>query len=146
MNFINKVKLPISYYAFNDKWELLDRDRKFNIIMKYIDDVELELVGKEYRVKQLNFRTTFYEDFQELYSKGFIDKKQPLAYERNGIYTNMIIRYSEYLPIKNVMKNFYKLNKYYEVNLYKGIFYKETKKLDIGRFLKNDLPIRIFPL
>lgn len=146
MDFINKVKLPISYYAFNDKWELLDRDNKFNIIMKYIDDVELELVGKEYRVKQLNFRTTFYEDFQELYSKGFIDKKQPLTYESNGISTSMLIRYSEYLPIKNVMKNFYKLNEYYEVNLYKGTFYKETKKLDIGPFLKNELPIRVFPL
>ena len=25
MDFINKVKLPISYYAFNDNWDLLDR-------------------------------------------------------------------------------------------------------------------------
>ena len=28
MDFINKVKLPISYYTFNDNWDLLDRDDK----------------------------------------------------------------------------------------------------------------------
>ena len=39
MDFINKVKLPISYYAFNDNWDLLDRDDKADIIMIYIDVV-----------------------------------------------------------------------------------------------------------
>ena len=42
MDFINKVKLPISYYAFNENWDLLDRDTKADIIMRYIDDIELE--------------------------------------------------------------------------------------------------------
>lgn len=68
MDFINKVKLPITYYAFND----------------------------------------------------------------NGICIDTNVRYSEYLPIKEVMQHFYRLNEYYEVNFYKGTFYKETEKLDIG--------------
>ena len=33
-----------------------------------------------------------------------------------------------------------------EVRLYKGTFYKETEKLDIGPLLANEIPIRIFPL
>ena len=42
MDFINKIKLPITYYAFNDNWELLDRQAKADIVMLYIDDIELE--------------------------------------------------------------------------------------------------------
>ena len=146
MDFINKVKLPISYYAFNDNWDLLDRQNKADIIMRYIDDIELEFKNSIYMVKQINFRSTFYSDFEELYNKGYIDKKRKLTYDFNGICIDTNVRYSEYLPIKEVMQHFYRLNEYYEVNFYKGTFYKETEKLDIGPLLKNEVPIRMFPL
>lgn len=48
--------------------------------------------------------------------------------------------------IKDIMQNFYRLNECYEVNLYKGTFYKDTEKLDIGPILKDEVPVRIFPL
>ena len=146
MDFINKVKLPISYYAFNDNWDLLDRDIKADIVMRYIDDIELELKGNKYEVKQINFRSTFYSDFEELYKKGYIDKKRTLTYDINGVCVDTNIRYSEYLPIKDVMQHLYRLNEYYEVNLYKGTYYKETEKLDIGPLQRNEVPIRVFPL
>lgn len=146
MDFINKVKLPISYYVFNDNWDLLDRDIRADIVMRYIDDIELELKNNKYEVKQINFRSTFYSDFEELYKKGYIDKKRPLTYNFNGICVDTNIRYSEYLPIKDVVQHLYRLNEYYEVNLYKGTYYKETEKLDIGPLQRNEVPIRVFPL
>ncbi len=146
MDFINKVKLPISYYAFNDNWKLLDRETKADIIMRYVDDIELEIVNKKYVVKQINFRSTFYSDYEELYKQGFIDRKRPFIYDFNGICINSGIRYSEYLPIGKVIQHLYRLNEYYEVNFYKGTYYKETEKLEIGPFLKNEIPIRAFPL
>ena len=146
MDFINKVKLPISYYAFNDNWDLLDRQTKADIVMRYIDDIELEFKNNMYMIKQVNFRSTFYSDFEELYNKGYIDKKRKLTYNFNGICIDTNVRYSEYLPIKEVMQHFYRLNEYYKVNFYKGTFYKETEKLDIGPLLKNEVPIRMFPL
>ena len=146
MDFINKIKLPISYYAFNDNWDLLDRDTRADIVMRYIDDIELELKGNKYEVKQINFRSTFYSDFEELYKKGYIDKKRPLTYDFNGICVDTNIRYSEYLPIKDVMQHLCRLNEYYEVNLYKGTYYKETEKLDIGPLQRNEVPIRVFSL
>lgn len=136
MDFINKVKLPITYYAFNDNWELLDRQTKADIVMRYIDDIELEFKNNMYMIKQVNFRSTFYNDFEELYNKGYIDKKRKLTYDFNGIRIDTNVRYSEYLPIKEVMQHFYRLNEYYEVNFYKGTFYKETEKLDIGPLRK----------
>ena len=146
MDFINKVKLPLSYYAFNDNWNFLDKDTKADIVMRYIDDIELEYKNNKYQVKQINFRTTFYSDFEELYNKGYIDRKRPLTYEINGEKTTRNVRYSEYLPIKEVMQHLYRLNEYYEVRFYKGTFYKETEKLDMLPLLRNEVPIRIFPL
>ena len=146
MDFINKVKLPISYYAFNENWDLLDRNIKADIIMRYVDDIELEVANNKYEVKQVNFRSTFYSDFEELYKQGYIDKKRPLTYNFNGICTDTIVRYSEYLPIKEVMQHLYRLNEYYEVNLYKGTYYKETEKLDMLPLTNGEVPIRIFPL
>ena len=146
MDFINKVKLPISYYAFNDNWDLLDRNIKADIVMRYIDDIELELKNNKYEIKQINFRSTFYSDFEELYNKGYIDTKRPLTYDINGVCVDTNVRYSEYLPIKDVMQHLYRLNEYYEVNLYKGTYYKETEKLEIGPLHKNEVPIRVFPL
>ena len=146
MDFINKVKLPISYYAFNENWDLLDRETKADIVMRYIDDVELEIKDNSYEIKQINFRSTFYSDFEELYKQGYIDKQRPLTYNFNGICVDSIVRYSEYLPIKDVMQHLCRLNEYYEVNFYKGTLYKETEKLDMFPLQKNEVPIRIFPL
>ena len=146
MDFINKIKLPLSYYAFNDNWNFLDRDTKADIVMRYIDDIELEYKNNKYQVKQINFRSTFYNDFEELYKKGYIDRKRPITYSVDALSMTTNIRYSEYLPIKEVMQHLYRLNEYYEVRFYKGTFYKETEKLDIGPLLTNEIPIRIFPL
>ncbi len=131
MDFINKVKLPISYYAFNENWDLLDRETKADIVMRYIDDVDLEMKDNSYEIKQINFRSTFYSDFEELYRQGYIDKKRPLTYNFNGICVDNVVRYSEYLPIKDVLQHLCRLNEYYEVNFYKGTLYKETGKLDM---------------
>ena len=144
MDFINKVKLPISYYAFNENWDLLDRETKADIVMRYIDDVDLEMKDSSYEIKQINFRSTFYSDFEELYKQGYIDKKRPLTYNFNGICTDTIVRYSEYLPIKDVLQHLCRLNEYYEVNFYKGTLYKETEKLDMFPLQKNEVPIRNF--
>lgn len=147
IDFINKVKLPISYYAFNDCWDLLDRETKADIVMRFIDDIKLETKGKSFEVKLINFRSTMYEDFKKLYELGYMDIKRKITYSVNGVSVDTNVRYSEYLPIKQVLKNLYRLNTLYEVDLYKGTFYKETNKLDFSPFFKKgDVPIRVFPL
>ena len=121
----------------------LDRDDKADIVMRYIDDIELEEINNMYVVKKVNFRSTFYED---LFNQGYIDCKREMIIDFNGIQTSVPVRYSEFTSIKDIMQNFYRLNECYEVNLYKGTFYKDTEKLDIGPILKDEVPVRIFPL
>lgn len=102
--------------------------------------------NNKYEIKQINFRSTFYSDFEDLYKNGYIDRKRTLTYDFNGACVDTNVRYSECLPIQDVMQHLYRLNEYYEVNFYKGTYYKETEKLNIGPLQKNEVPIRVLPL
>ena len=146
IDYINKIKMPYVFDNFISAWKDLDRERKFKIVMKYIDDIEIEFKHGKYRVKHINFRSTFYDCFNSMYEQGYIEKKRTMVTEQNGFCFNREIRYSEYLPIKTVLDYLYKLNTFYEVNFYKGTFYKETEKLVIGPLKKDEIPIRLFPL
>ena len=46
--------------------------------MKYVDNIELALVGKEIVVKQINFRDSICKPCQELYDNGYIDTVKPM--------------------------------------------------------------------
>ena len=145
MDFINSIKLPILYNAFVDSWDGLDREEKAEIVMKYIDDIELELVNNKYKVKLTNFRSTFYKDFKSLFDKGYIDWKRKIVHSFNGFYVDGKVRYSEYLPAKEVYRHLMRLNECYEVNFYKGYLQKKTEELKMLPLHKGDVVVRIFP-
>ena len=145
MDFINSIKLPILYNAFVDSWDNLDREEKAEIVMRYIDDIELELVNNKYKVKLTNFRSTFYKDFKSLFDKGYIDWKRKIAHSFNGICVDGKVRYSEYLPVKEVYRHLMRLNECYEVAFYKGTLYKKTEELKMLPLHKGDVVVRIFP-
>ena len=94
MDYINKIKLPLTYHAFEDCWSELNRDDKADIIMRYIDDIELEEINKMYVVKKVNFRSTFYEDFKMLFNQGYIDCKREMIIDFNGIQASVPVRYN----------------------------------------------------
>ena len=145
MDFINSIKLPILYNAFVDSWDGLGREEKAEIVMKYIDDIELELVNNKYKVKLTNFRSTFYKDFKSLFDKGYIDWKRKIVHSFNGFCVDGKVRYSEYLPAKEVYRHLMRLNECYEVAFYKGTLYKKTEELKMLPLHKGDVVVRIFP-
>ena len=145
MDFINSIKLPILYNAFVDSWDDLEREEKAEIVMKYIDDIELELVNNKYKVKLTNFRSTFYKDFKSLFDKGYIDWKRKIVHSFNGFCVDDKVRYSEYLPAKEVYRHLMRLNECYEVNFYKGYLQKKTEELKMLPLHKGDVVVRIFP-
>ncbi len=145
MDFINRIKLPILYDAFTNSWNDLERNEKANIIMRYINNIELEIINNKYRVKLVNFRSTFFKEFKELFDKGYIDWKRKMSYKINGNSINGKVRYSEFLPAKEVLRHFKRLNECYEVDFYKGTLYKKTEELKILPLHKKDIIVRIFP-
>ena len=146
MDFINQVKIPMLYKAIEDCWNDLTREEKSKIIMNYIDDIEIEQNAlKDWVVKSVNFRTTFFKDFKKLYEDGFIDWKRKFIYEKNGIRIDSKVRYSEFLPAKQVYRHFKNLNECYDVKFYKGVYYKDREEFDTVPLTNGEVIIRMFP-
>ena len=136
------MSYAIEYYETGDLNTALE---KAEIVMKYIDDIELELVNNKYKVKLTNFRSTFYKDFKSLFDKGYIDWKRKIVHSFNGFCVDGKVRYSEYLPAKEVYRHLMRLNECYEVNFYKGYLQKKTEELKMLPLHKGDVVVRIFP-
>lgn len=141
LDFINKIKFPELYDKFITSWKKLDRLQKQNIVMHYIDNIELTQLKKKVIVSKINFRDTFFNEFKELFDAGYLDWNiDGETDDESGK-----IRYSNYLPIDEVKKHIEKLNEWYKVNLFYGKFNKITGlfnfKLDESYSL-----VRIFPI
>ncbi len=81
--------------------------------MKYVDEIELALIGKVIAVKQINFRESICKPCQELYDKGYIDTTKPM------LLGNVLgsVRFSNYLPEEEVGEIIMRLKQYYDVNI-----------------------------
>lgn len=141
MNFINRIKLPTLYNDFVTTWNKLDRNKKANIIMNYVDNIELKVKDNSYVIDKVNFRSTFYKNWKELFDEGVIDTKIPAYTGAVGNY----IRYSEYMPMEKIEQHITRLRKCYEVYYYKGIFNLKTQMLDCKLYEDTSI-VRIFPL
>ena len=78
IDFINKIKLNKEYQEKTKTWKDYTREEQAELIMKYVDDIELTLVGSEVVVKQINFRDSICKPCQELYDNGYIDTTKPM--------------------------------------------------------------------
>ena len=143
LKFLNTIKFPNLYVGVAKEWNDLSRETKFKLIMTYVDDIELRYtIGKGYEVDKINFRSTFYNDFNKIFSQGYIDWFKNFK-TVDGIKK---IRFSNTLS-KDEMENYIlKLKKKYHItfNVGKlinppGAFYVEDKP-------KENEIVRIFPL
>ena len=143
LKFLNTIKFPNLYVGVAKEWNDLPREAKFKLIMTYVDDIELRYtIGKGYEVNKINFRSTFYNDFNKIFSQGYIDWFKNFK-TIDGVKK---IRFSNTLPKDEMEKYILKLKKKYHItfNVGKlinppGAFYVEEKP-------KENEIIRIFPL
>lgn len=111
IDFINKIKLDKEYQARTRTWKDYNREEQAELIMKYVDDIELSLVGTEIVVKQINFRENICKPCKELFDKGYIDTIKPV------IFGNVVgnIRFSNYLSEEEFGEVIMRLRQYYDV-------------------------------
>ena len=142
IDFINKVKLDKEYQARTKTWKDYTRQEQAELIMRYVDDIELALVGKEVVVKQINFRESICKPCQELFDKGYIDTLKPT------ILGNVLgnIRFSNYLPGKEVGEIIMRLRQYYDVGFEEAIYYVEDRVFYFNFLQDNRAIVRIFPM
>ena len=142
IDFINKIKLNQEYQARTKTWKDYTREEQADLIMRYVDDIELALVGKEVVVKQINFRDSICKPCQELYDNGYIDTTKPM------LLGNVLgsVRFSNYLPEAEVGEIIMRLRQYYDVSFAEATYYVDKQCFYFNFVENNSAIVRVFPL
>ena len=142
IDFINKIKLDKEYPARTRTWKDYTREEQAELIMKYVDDIELSLVGTEIAVNQINFRDSICKPCQELFDKGYIDTTKP------AIFGNVLgnIRFSNYLSEEEFGEIILRLQQYYDVHFTEATYYVQNQMFYFNFVEDNSVIVRVFPL
>lgn len=142
IDYINKVKLEKEYKERTKTWKDYTREEKSELIMKYVDDIKLGILNNYIYVENINFRESICKPCNELFDAGYIDVKTPI------ILGNIVgqIRFSNYLPEKEVGKHIMRLRQYYDVGFEEATYYVEDR-IFYFNFIHDDRAIvRVFPM
>ena len=142
IDYINKVKLEKEYKERTKTWKDYTREEKSELIMKYVDDIKLGILNNYIYVDNINFRESICKPCNELFDAGYIDVKTPT------IFGNIVgqIRFSNYLPEKEVGKHIMRLRQYYDVGFEEATYYVEDR-IFYFNFIHDDRAIvRVFPM
>ncbi len=142
IDYINKVKLKKEYKERTKTWKDYTREEKSELIMKYVDDIKLGILNNYIYVDNINFRESICKPCNELFDAGYIDVKTPV------IFGNIVgqIRFSNYLPEKEIGKHIMRLRQYYDVGFEEATYYVEDR-IFYFNFIHDDRAIvRVFPM
>ena len=142
IDYINKVKLEKEYKERTKTWKDYTREEKSGLIMKYVDDIKLGILNNYIYVDNINFRESICKPCNELFDAGYIDVKTPV------IFGNIVgqIRFSNYLPEKEIGKHIMRLRHYYDVGFEEATYYVEDI-IFYFNFIHDDRAIvRVFPM
>src|SRR5699024_10244604 len=142
IDFINKIKLDKEYQERTKTWKDYTRQEQAELIMKYVDDIELTLVGNEVVVNQINFRESICKPCKELFDKGYIDTTKTVVF--GNVLGN--IRFSNYLPEEEVGEIIMRLRQYYDVGYTEATYYVDKQVFYFNFKKDNSAIVRVFPL
>ena len=142
IDFISKGLIPKEYNSRVPSWSKMTREEKAKLIMNYVDDISLEIIGSEYFVSNVNFRESIANPCNELYFNGYIDRKVP------ALLGNLVgeLRFSEYLPEKEVGEIIMRLKNFYNVSYTEATYYVKNQVFYFNFVEDNSAIIRVFPL
>lgn len=111
--------------------------------MKYVDEIELEEVFNGKCIpKFVKFRESIANASNELYFNGYYDRYVPSLF--GNIYGN--IRFSEYLPEKEVGEQIMRLRQFYDVGYYEATYNVKNQVFYFNFIEDNKTLVRVFPL
>ena len=142
IDFINKIKLDKEYQARTRTWKDYTREEQADLIMRYVEDIELDMIGTVIAVKQINFRDSICKPCQELFDKGYIDTTKP------AIFGNVLgnVRFSNYLSEEEFGEIILRLQQYYDVHFTEATYYVQNQMFYFNFVEDNSVIVRVFPL
>jgi len=136
---------PFYQTNFEIKWDDLNLKEKQDLIMSYIESIEVIKKDKDIEIKRINFRKTFIEEYANLFNKGAINRF--LEVNANG--ENIQIEVCAPMTEEEINKHVERLEFNYPVA------YHEIKKekyndhqisLKYTRINKFNEPLKIIPI
>ena len=142
IDFINKIKLNKEYQERTKTWKDYTREEQADLIMRYVEDIELDIIGTVIAVKQINFRESICKPCQKLFDKGYIDTTKPM------ILGNVLgsVRFSNYLQEEEVGEIIMRLQQYYDVHFTEATYYVQKQMFYFNFVEDNSAIVRVFPL
>ena len=142
IDFINKIKLDKEYQSRTRTWKDYTREEQADLIMRYVEDIELDIIGTVIAVKQINFRDSICKPCQELFDKGYIDTTKP------AIFGNVLgnVRFSNYLSEEEFGEIILRLQQYYDVHFTEATYYVKNQMFYFNFVEDNSVIVRVFPL
>ena len=142
IDYINKVQLEKEYKERTKTWNDYTREEQADLVMRYVDNVELAVIGTVVVVKQINFRNSICKPYQELVDNGYIDFPKPTLFG-NVLGT---VRFSNYLPEDEVSEIIMRLKQYYDVGYTEATYYVQSQMFYFDFVTDNSAIVRVFPL
>ena len=142
IDYINKIVYPKEYEENTYMWEDYTRKEKADLIMRYVDNVELEYYAdNKVRIGEVNFRESICKPCNDLYDAGYLDKKDYAILGSVGTK----LRFSEYLPIEKVSEIVFTLRQFYNVGYFEATYYYDNKVMFFNDYQNRNI-VRIFPI
>lgn len=142
LDYINQLVYPKEYEEHTYMWKDYTREEKSDLIMRYVDNVELTLCGKnKVKIGEVFFRESMCKPCNDLYDAGFLAKKDYAILGNLG----MKLRFSEYLPIEKVSEIVFTLRQYYNVGYFEATYYYDNKVMFFNDYQNRNI-VRIFPI
>ena len=142
LDYINGLVYPKEYEENTYMWKDYTRSEKSDLIMRYVNYVELEYYSKnKVRIGEVYFRESMCKPCNELYDAGFLAKTD------YALLGNIVtkLRFSEYLPIEKVSEIVFTLRQYYNVGYFEETYYYEDKVMFFNNYENRNI-VRIFPI
>ena len=143
IDFINSIKYPEKFKQRNKFWSEYTREEKSELIMKYIEEIELtDKYGNNSDVEFIKFRESIANTSNDLYFKGYYDRCVPSLF--GNIYGK--IRFSEYLPEEEMAQQIMRLRQFYDVGYYEATYSVKDKVFYFNFLEDKKIIVRVFPL
>ncbi len=143
IDFINSIKYPEKFKQRNKFWSEYTREEKSELIMKYIEEIELtDKYGNDSDVEFIKFRESIANTSNDLYFKGYYDRYVPSLF--GNIYGK--IRFSEYLPEEELTQQIMRLRQFYDVGYYEATYTVKDKVFYFDFIEDKKTIVRVFPL
>lgn len=136
---------PFYQTNFEIKWDELNLKEKQDLIMSYIESIEVIKKDKDIEIKRINFRKTFIEEYANLFNKGAINRF--LEVNANG--ESIQIEVCAPMTKEQINKHVERLEFNYPVayhEIKKEKYNEHQISLKYSRINKFNEPLKIIPI